>query len=438
MNQQSNFTPPSAEFISFVSDNLNADISKLVLKCRKLREDFNVDFALTQIECRRRTAKKLQRFIANPKFIFPSSIASEQSSNESVSAYHCSLISDCSTLLDMTAGLGIDLMVMAERCESAIGIELDELKAEVLRYNCEVMGVNNVEVICADSVEWVSTCRRRFNVIFIDPARRGEGNTRTYNFHDCQPDIIEIQNLLREKCDSLMIKASPLLDITQTLKDIDCVTAIRAVCVNGECKEILIESACKNDSSQTITNSSQAIINPSHTIINPSQTIINSTHTIIKEAVDLNDKGEVKSKFSCIFNPDDPARSSIPYAEDKDLTSGNFLYEPNAGIMKLAPWSELCSQFTDLKKLAPSSHLFVSSTLYPHFPGRILEIEKLIEKKDRKTLKGLPANVTVRNYPISAQELRKSLQVKEGKDTFIYASRLKNPVLILAKRFKPE
>lgn len=403
------------EFTAFVARNLKENPSTLRLRHYGKSENFDVDFAIVQIECRQKTKKKLKTFIAHDNFIFPTQLSAEQASNEAVARYHASLADEGSTLLDMTAGLGIDVMSMSRHCNQVTACELDELKAEALKHNCKVLGLHNISVVTGDSSELLLENENRFDIIFIDPARRGEDNARTYNFHDCQPDILKLQKILPAKTNRLLIKASPLLDISQTIKDINSVRSIRAICVHGECKEVLVE----------------AIYSPTHRNV---EAMMESG--IIKEAIDLNEDGSIISRFSYseYSNQNGQAEEETNYAMEGDIKPESYLYEPNAAIMKFAPWNELCRRFEGMKKLAPSSHLFASKKQHVDFPGRILKIERIIEKKDRKTLKNLPVNVTVRNYPLSAVELRKQLKVKEGSDLFIYGTRISAPLLILAKR----
>ena len=111
-----------------------------------------------------------------------------------------------------------------------------------------------------------------------------------------------------------------------------------------------------------------------------------------------------------------------------------YLYEPNAAMMKLAPWAELQNRYPDLIKLAPSSHLFISETRHDDFPGRVLLVEGLVSNKDKKRLKGERLNVVVRNYPLTAADLRKKLGLIEGKDRFLYGTKISTPILILVRR----
>lgn len=218
------------------------------------------------------------------------------------------------------------------------------------------------------------------------------------------PDIIELQEKIAQHTDILVIKSSPLLDITQTLRDIKDVSEIHVVGVEGECKEILVIAK-------------------------------EGSERISFKAIDLSQDGETISFFS--YTPSD-VMSPVNYMSDhNDIAEYKYLYEPNACIMKLTPWENLTLAFTDLKKMGRDSHLFLSNTLYENFPGRIMEVEKEIKGKDRRTLKGLPVNIVARNYPLKADKLRQETGAKEGTNQFLYASRVgSTPVMLLCKRLK--
>ena len=419
------FSTPDPVFLKFIADNSLSDLSTLRLKHHGKDAGFDLDFALIQIECRRKCSSKLKNFTNNRLTLFPSVIAAEQSSHEAVASFHASLVEKDWDVIDMTAGLGIDSMAMAKKCRRIVSCELDQTKAAALSYNAKVSAIDNLVTENTDSVKYISGSDRHYDLIFVDPARRGEENARLYNFHDCQPDILSIMPMLLERGSKVMIKASPLLDITQTIRDIPSISSIRAISVNGECKEILVETGT-------------------------------GTSTILAEAIDLHNNGEIISRFSYGItneanakhdegrnnNPDkdsslESSQNVVRYTVESDIKAGIYLYEPNAPMMKLSPWIELSQRFPTLSKLAPSSHLFISPELIPDFPGRILKIISLPDKKDRKALKDYPVNIVSRNYPLSAVELRKKLKAKEGKEKFLYASRVgSTPILILADKIR--
>ena len=185
---------PPASFFSFIDDNMKQDIAKLRLRHHGKVAEFDVDFAITQIECRKKFRKKLPHFTSFPKTLFPSVLSGEQASHEAVAKFHTSLFNGNEKVIDMTAGLGIDAMTIATKAKSVIACELDSLKAACLVHNKDAGNLSNIEVKNVDSIEIMKSYLNCFDTVFIDPARRGAGNKRVYNFHDCQPDILSIQD----------------------------------------------------------------------------------------------------------------------------------------------------------------------------------------------------------------------------------------------------
>ena len=407
------------EFFKFIEDNLMADPSRLRLKYTGRQLEFNLEEAILQIESRKKYREKLKNFISVPGIIFPDSLAGEQSSHEGVAKYHAELVKGALTLLDMSAGLGIDTIAFAKVCHKVIAIEINQHKARVLENNLKKLSLNNVLVKEGNSISFLENTKEVFDVIFVDPARRDSNLKRVYGLNDCEPHIPANMILLSKKCRRLMIKASPLLDISQTLRDFPCLSAIRVVGVKGECKEVLIEINFGNN------------LNVEKDIHENS----NVTQDIILEAIDLDIRGIPVYRFTVSADDGNKIDSSVQFAEITDIKNGVFIYEPSAMIMKLMPWNELSAVFKGIKKLDKSSHIFIGENLYNDFPGRITQIDKILTKNDRKTLKGFPANIVSRNYPESADQLRKLFQLKEGKDNFIYATRVASkPVMILSKR----
>lgn len=381
----------SEDLFAFIQDNRLADTAKLSLSIHGKELPFDPVYAIMQIGCRQRCRKKLANFISNPRFLFPCAISAEQASHEAVALYHASLAAGADVVLDMTAGLGIDAMSISKTSGKVIACEIDKEKADILSHNTEVAGIGNMEIVSENSLSWLRRQNDIFDIIFIDPARRSECNARLYDLHDCQPDIISSLDIIMERCKKLIVKASPLLDISKTLSDIPNTTAIRTVSVNGECKEVLVESVRQQD----------------------------CKHDILMESINLDNAGNIIHRFSFTGKEGSP----VIYAEDGDIQTGSWLYEPEASLMKLSPWGVIASRFPSMKKLDVSSHLFVSGCLFSDFPGRILQIDRILRREDMGCLKGERANMAVRNYPLKAEELRKKLKLKEGKDRFIIGTR---------------
>lgn len=394
-------------FFEFIQQNLNADPQSLRLSLKKENFDFDIEDAVNQIEYRKKNATKLKRFIDSPIFLFPDMISGEQSSHQAVAVYHSSIVEKTDSILDMTAGLGIDAMTFALKGSKVTAIEMDSKKADTLKKNISSLGLMDFVVINADSINFLKSHDNYFEVIYIDPARRDSSLKRVYNLRDCSPDVIENQDLLVSKADRILIKASPLLDITQTIKDFNNLISIRAIGVKGECKELLIEISSKKENQELKIG-----------------------------AINLDNDGNFINQFWEAYNPysEEKQNKQISFAGMEEILPGNFLLEPSSMIMKISPWSTICEKYT-AKKLGKSSNLFVSSSFPKNFPGRITKIEKIIKKQDRKSFAGFPASVVSRNYPLSSEEIRKSFKLKEGDDKFIYASRLgEKPIMILTEK----
>lgn len=395
-----------SDFWEFIELNAGTDINKLILSQKNKVHSFDLKDAILQIECRKKYQGKLSKFITGTHFLFPDSISGEQSSHQAIAFYHSSLASSCKNILDMTCGLGIDSLSFAHAGINVTAIDIDPHKVSTLNKNAATLGSTLLKAFSAESIEFLRNSNENYDLIFVDPSRRDDSNKRLYNLKDCSPDIIENQNLLLQHSSKVLIKASPLLDISKTLKDFHNISAIRLVGVKGECKEILVELSSDN-----------------------------SLNTILFEAIDLDNEGSFISSFSKKIPIKETVEKEqyVNFALEEDLKPGNFLLEPSAMMMKLAFWEDICIIY-NAKKIGKSSHLFVTDKLPKDFPGRVTKIDKCLTKKDRKSLCGFPASVVSRNYPLSSDEIRKSLKLKEGDENFLYATRLgKYPILLLTK-----
>lgn len=400
------------DYISFIRDNEKADTSRLRLMTCGKKMCFDINDAIMQIESRQATAKKLPVFCSNLFSLFPHRLSAEQSTSEIIARYHAELLPDNThCLLDMTAGLGIDSMAFSEKCEDVTAIERDTHTAEILRHNAAIHEKKNINVINADSVEYLLSNERKWDVIYVDPARRSKSGGRTYDFSDCTPDIISILKILYSRCGKLIIKASPMLDVTRTLKMIPATDEIQVISLKGECKELLISVS------------------------------LNSKNQDVKcRAVNINAEGEIED-FTFSYRDHSNTKNVNEIRSVNELDTMKWLYEPNASLMKFAPWSILSSVFPALLKLHPNTHLFVSDSLIPDFPGRIFEIKDYgtLRSEVSNALKGEKRCVAIRNFPLSAQSLAKRLKVRNGgDDEFVFGVTI-NPdahFIITATRYK--
>ena len=238
----------SEKTLRFIEEHANDDTVAIRLKYHgkiKKDDDLSIDFALLQIEARKKCRKKIPSFIENRLFMFPDAISAEQASNETVARYHASLIPSGSSLLDLTAGLGIDDLTFSDKGISVTACEIDSLKSEVLVHNSKVLGLDgHLRVINTDSMMFAENSKDRYDVVFVDPARRSESGKRVHALSDCKPDIFKGMSTIMKLTDRILVKSSPLLDMTLIEETIENLSHIHIVCFKGECKEVLIEIEC--------------------------------------------------------------------------------------------------------------------------------------------------------------------------------------------------
>lgn len=384
---------------NFLESNADKDVNELRLKLLSKKNndeerDF-LEFAILQIEARRKFASKLGEYSS---VLFPSMLAGEQSSNIRVGKFHADLISGAGSLLDLSAGLGIDFMSMSretgKRGENSVAVEIDPVKAECLQNNLNRFSLDKAEVRCMDALESLKKFKeegRHFDVIYVDPARRAEDKSRIYDPLECSPDVASNINLFFEVADRILVKISPMVDVKRTLEIFpDCV-GLYIVAVKNECKEILVDLR-KNGKLEKIAT------------------------------VDILSNDEIQTKE---LRPEDYEKRYEGEYITEDLlkewlAQGKvWFYEPSATHMKLGSWNYL-SNIYELLKSSPNSHIFFSQKYYEDFPGRILIVRQILNKHTVKNLRGETRNVVTRNYPLKAVPLAKKLRVKSCNDKFVY------------------
>jgi hypothetical protein len=416
-------SPYPDEFWSFIENNLHADTKALMLKYGGKPLGFPVDFAITQIEARRKAAAKMSHLCSNPMFLFPSALLAEQCTSELLASFHADIIRKTSDsvpelLVDLTCGLCVDSFSFCEVVKRVVGVDILPITAEIANINATTLDIANFKAECGDGMEVLPSIIKRCGIekadwIYIDPARRKASAARAYGFSDCSPDVVANIGLLRSYSHKVLIKASPMLDISQTIRDLENVSRIWIVAMKGECKEVLVEldfNSAVNDESVN-----DEVINGE---------VGNGVEVTAVDPV-------CKTKF--IVNDYLHTDNSVDYVTDINGLEGMILCEPDAAVMKTGAWGELCRQWSGLRKLHGNTNLFVAENPPSHisdaalpFPGRMLRIESVWQtaKDAAKALRGLKANVATRNYPINADVLRKKLNVKESSDaaTFVYAT----------------
>lgn len=333
---------------------------------------------ILQAECREKCARKLPETLKCSQFRFPSTALAEMSTGDAAAGFHASLVREGDTVLDMTFGLGIDSFHIARRASSVTGIEIDPVAAAVGAANASALGLENVEVISADSVEWLAESDRYFSVIFIDPARRDKAG-RHFSLADSTPDVTECMSLLLSRCTRLIIKCSPMLDIAALRRDLEEFADVIVVGTSRECKE-LVAVVPGNGATEAVTTG----------------------HGVFR------------------FSPAEEAMAAAFYDTPQ---AGGYLYEPFPAVMKAAPLRLLSSR-TGASKLAPNTHLYYSAEVLPSFPGeafKILEVTEFNKRSLRDIASRYPKiNVATRNFPLSAPALAAKAGITEGGDLRLF------------------
>jgi 16S rRNA G966 N2-methylase RsmD len=325
----------------------------------------------------------------------------EQCSSEATAIYKAGLV-EGDTFADLTGGFGIDCSFLSRKFKQADYVERQTELCDLALHNFPLLGLN-IGVHNEDGVEYLKQMHP-VDVLFLDPARRDGHGGKTVAISDCEPDVSALEDLLVEKAKKVMVKLSPMLDLSLALKALKYVQEVHIVSVNNECKELLLILEKSIDSSEIVIHCEQ----------------ITSTGEHLHYA----------------FTQEQERTSDCPLSAEV----GAYLYEPNASILKAGAYRSL-TQTYPVNKLHASSHLYTSPYYIEDFPGRRFQVEAVsgFGKKELKTLlQGLEkANLTIRNFPSSVAELRKRLKLKEGGECYLFATTLSDESKVLIKCRKP-
>lgn len=380
----------SDKTLEFARAHRTDDVQRLLLGHAPAGVD--VAGAVTQIEGWRTACHKLPTWAACDDVVYPSRLAMEQCSSEATARYKARLadgMGSPSRLTDLTGGFGVDCTVMAAAFDVVTYVERNPTLCAVTAKNFAAFGLTHVHVVQDDSRNVLERLPMQ-DWIVIDPARRDTAGRKMVSLADCEPNVVEMESLLLAKAHHVLIKCSPMLDISQALRQLHSVLEVHVVAVQNECKELLL-----------ICGSS------------PKEPAIH--------AVNLGADGSIESDF--VFTPEEE-QTCVPAYTDR---VGHWLYEPNAALLK-AGCFKLPAVRYGLQKLHPNSQLYTSDTYCPDFPGRKFEVVGIsgFGKQEVKALLGnmRKANITVRNFPESVDVLRKRLHLSEGGNDFLFASTL--------------
>ena len=363
----------------FINENIGISIAHLALKKNPF-PTVNWIEILNQIAAKSKAKDKLPTWFSSKNIIYPSKISVEQTSSEKTALYKSTLVSG-EKLIDLTGGLGVDDFYFAKKIKNVFHCEMNKELSEIVQHNFEVLEAENIKCYFGDSFEILKNLDQQFDWIYIDPSRRNDAKGKVFMLKDCLPNVPELLNdyLLFSK--NILVKTAPILDISAGLLELKNVKNIHIVAVDNEVKELIWEIQK------------------------------NYLGTIIIKSINFNkEKTEIFD-----FTLDEiqvPSNFGLPQ---------KYLFEPNAAIMKSGGFDQVSHSFK-INKLHPHSHLYTSNELIA-FPGRSFEIIHVIDynKKEMKQfLERKKANLTIRNFPETVENIRQKWKIEAGGDVYCF------------------
>jgi len=373
------------EVIDFILQHETEDTAQLILSHSKTKY-LPIALAAAQIQSRKKAKTKLPEWYAAQGVLFPHGIPIEQCSSEITAKYKATLIQG-NSLVDLTGGTGIDTYYLSKQFQSTSYIEQNQELCDLALHNFGALN-SKIDVVHSSAENFLATLNASIDWIYIDPARRDQNKRKVFRIEDCTPNLIELQDILQEKSKGVLIKYSPLLDISEITRSVPNIDEINIVSVNNECKELLI--------------------------------VLKKSSSDIKIRT-INFQGTEKQIFD--FHPKEENECSITLSLPQQ-----YLYEPNSSIMKAGAFKIIAKKY-NLNKLHPNSHLYTSEKLVENFPGRIFQVigmAALKKKVIRKIIPNAKANISTRNFPLSVWEIKNKLEIRDGGDIYIFATTLMN------------
>lgn len=387
-----------SQIIDFARAHRGEDPVQLLLQQQRYPAT-DLRLVAQQLEGMRQAPTKWPTLARHDNYFYPPRSNREQSSSEATALYKTQLFHalGCSTFADLTGGMGVDTYFLSKEASQGNYFEVDKDLFLITQRNLASLGANNIICRNGDSLSYFNTHDCHFDLLLIDPARRDPHGRKMAAFEDCTPNLLECLELLRPRCRFLMIKASPMIDINMATHQLRDVAEVHVVALRNECKEVLflIPGNERNSGGKACSTAA------------------------------------AQPKIQCIqLHP--AGQSSFGFCRDQEETSVptlahtlyDYLYEPNAAIMKGGGYNLVSSRF-NIHKLARNTHLYTSDRLVDSFPGRTFQILQEIPLNAKKVARHIPerkAHVIVRNYPLTAAELQKRLRIAEGGELYIIAA----------------
>lgn len=441
--------------IDFIRQHQDEDVRQLAFLGSKY-PDVDMPFALDQIRGRQMARTKLPRWANIDGIIYPPHISMEQCSSEVTAMYKAELAARLVknnqrntrighslgkiNFLDMTGGFGVDFSYIAAQLGvQSMYVERQAHLCEAAKENFDRLGLKNITVLHGDGVEILHRLEKPLQLIFIDPARRDDAGNKVVSLQDCTPDVTLLQDEMLEKSDFVIIKLSPMLDWHRAVSELKQVREVHIVSIGNECKELLLVlSSSLGDKAKSSTEVDEAHVSETDDETSHLKVYcINDNQVMSYDETDKSVVNIASGKECGIVRLEKCSNEENELSQDSSKPL--YLYEPNASLMKAGCFGAISSRY-GVKMLEKNSHLFISDKPVHDFPGRAFRIKAVssFNKKElKRQLSGVTkANIATRNFPLSVAELRKRFKLKDGGDTYIFATTLSDEshVLFICKK----
>ena len=362
----------------YITNHLKSDLHKLILKGIPFN-GVTIQEIANQILCKQKSEKKLPSWFNAKNIYYPPKVSIEQTSSETAANYKASLVSG-KRLLDLTGGFGVDSFYFSSSFNTIDHCEIDTNLSKIAAHNFEQLNKKNIICLAENGLEYLKKSTEIFDVIYVDPSRRNDVKEKVFLLKDCEPNIPENIDLLFKKTKTILLKNSPILDITSAINELKFVKEIHVVAINNDVKELLYileKGYCKE---------------------------------ILIKTINFTKNNAQKFHFNYHKKPVSSYQEPLEY-----------LYEPNAAVLKSGAFHEISTQL-NIFKLHQHSHLYTSKKRI-EFPGREFKIIAVLPYDKKKIVKLLPnkkANITTRNFHKTVAQIRKELKIKDGGDSFLF------------------
>jgi hypothetical protein len=369
----------------FIRAHEHDDETKLVLKHSSIL-GLPAAVIAQQIVGRRKVKDKIPVYYQAENIIYPPSLNLEQSSSEATARYKIDILKMLAVpnthAVDLTGGFGVDSFFLSQYFKAVTYVEPNGDLLDIARHNHAALSAHNITYHNQTAEQYIQSSQAKADLVFIDPSRRSAKNQRLFRLDNSVPNIVALRENVFTHAPLLVTKASPLLDISVGVQELRNTKHIFVVSVNNECRELLFLCNGPESASPQI------------------------------HATDI----KKENTETMTFNVNDEQKAIVKYSGPR-----RYLYEPNTSILKAGAFKLIAERF-DLPKLHVSTHLYTSDSLVENFPGRIFEVEAHL-KSDLKTVQAhferQHANVLVRNYPLSPEDVKSKFKLRDGGEHYL-------------------